>query len=80
MMIKPSAKYSVKRAGHNINNLSFSLDPVPSLVFNDLPLNSMTAMRLTLSKSHHPKAFLKISGMCFLGRSLMALPSYRVSV
>ena len=63
MMIKLSAKYSVNGLSHNINSLSFYPDPGQPSVFANLPPDSIMAMRLNSSKSHRPKAFLKVSGM-----------------
>ena len=66
--MKLSAKYSVKGLGHNDNSPLFSHAPVPPSVFANLPFDSVVAMRSNSSKSHCPKAFLKVSGMCYSGR------------
>ena len=76
MIIKLSAKYSVKGLGHDRSSPSFSHNLVPFSVFANLPFNSIMVMRANSSKSLCPKAFLKVSSIYYFSRWLMALNPY----
>lgn len=62
------------------NSPLFSHASVPPSVFAKLLFNSIMAIRSNSSKSHCPKAFLRVSGICHSGRWLMALAPYGSAV